>query len=1197
MADDVTYTSGANATPPANVKAATDEITTGVHTGAHAGVAKLAVSADGDGTHLPATATDGLLVNLGTNNDVTVTGSVTVTGGATETTLAAIDTDLGAATDAEATGNGSIIAILKRLRTLLASLGVTGGGAETTAQRVTIASDSTGLLSVDDNGGSLTVDAPVATPVNVQIGDASNTATIRNLAANDALNVAIVDGAGSQVTSFGGTGGTSMTDDAPFTPASTAVTPIAAMADELTPDSVNEGDAGVLRMSLNRNLHTDIRDAAGNERGANVNALNQLAVSVDNTVTVGSHAVTDGGGSLTVDGAVSLAAAIPAGTNNIGDVDVLSVPAPLSTAGGGTEATAQRVTIANDSTGVLSVDDNGGSLTVDAPIGTPANVQIGDGTRTATVRDTGASDSLNVAITDAAGAQITSFGGGTEYVEDAASAANPQGGQLISRRRDVLTAAEVSAEGDVIAVNSTSKGELYVKQTDAVPVTDNGGSLTVDGAVSVSGAVDTELTTADVDTGAGTDTRAVVGLVTAASGGGVLVSATNPLPVTGGGGGTQFNEDAPHTTGDLGSVALGVRQDADSSPVSATGDYQTMLFDQTGNLKVNVKAGSGGGVSHTDDAPFTPGTSATVPAAGVFDDVTPDSVDEGDAGALRMGANRVLYTSIRDRTNERGVNVNSSNQLSVSIDNNPPVKMHQPTGVTTAWTSATAIDGTANVLALDVKTYTSVTFSFTPTGSITAGSISFEVSDDESTTWYPIPGTRSELPKNTEVSFLLNGATKKMWDANVGAVTDFRVILTSAIVGAGTATIRIQASAGPTESFQPVTILDSTGAPQAFAPDHTLASGPMSNRASDGSNFMDRAEDSVAASGDSGYPIVAVRNDAAASKTSADGDYSMLATDAAGRLGIADLGGSVTVDAPVGTPANVQIGDGTRTATVRDTGASDSLNVAIVDAAGAHVTSFGGGTQYAEDSAHSSGDQVTLAGVVQQTADAALSGDGDRSVAQVDATGWLKTNVKALPALPAGNNNIGDVDVASGPTGASSLQSQGTAATDAAVAGNPLLTGGRASTAFPSAVSADGDAVPLWMNRYGSPIVSMAPHAGILNDPWSLQHEAAQYTTAQGSPGTVLVAGGASEKIVVTKVQIQAFGTTAFDIQLYFGTGAFARGTNRACFDGTFKPTAALAPGAILDGPFISGANGDDLLVMTSAAGSVTVNVWYYIVT
>jgi hypothetical protein len=64
---------------------------------------------------------------------------------------------------------------------------------------------------------------------------------------------------------------------------------------------------------------------------------------------------------------VVIGAALPAGTNNIGGVDVLTVPAPLSTTGGGTEATALRVTIANDSTGLVSVDDNGGSLTVDTP--------------------------------------------------------------------------------------------------------------------------------------------------------------------------------------------------------------------------------------------------------------------------------------------------------------------------------------------------------------------------------------------------------------------------------------------------------------------------------------------------------------------------------------------------------------------------------------------------------------------------------------------------------------------------------------------------------------------------------------------------------------------------------------------------------------------------------------------------------------
>ena len=49
-----------------------------------------------------------------------------------------------------------------------------------------------------------------------------------------------------------------------------------------------------------------------------------------------------------------------------------------------------------------------------------------------------------------------------------------------------------------------------------------------------------------------------------------------------------------------------------------------------------------------------------------FDDASVDSVDEGDAGAIRMSANRNLYTNIRDAAgNERGVNVDSSNQLLV----------------------------------------------------------------------------------------------------------------------------------------------------------------------------------------------------------------------------------------------------------------------------------------------------------------------------------------------------------------------------------------------------------------------------------------------------------------------------------------------------------------------------------------------------
>ena len=58
---------------------------------------------------------------------------------------------------------GRIPALALMLASLwtLASLAVVGGGVEATALRVTLASDSTGLVSVDDGGGTLTVDGTV----------------------------------------------------------------------------------------------------------------------------------------------------------------------------------------------------------------------------------------------------------------------------------------------------------------------------------------------------------------------------------------------------------------------------------------------------------------------------------------------------------------------------------------------------------------------------------------------------------------------------------------------------------------------------------------------------------------------------------------------------------------------------------------------------------------------------------------------------------------------------------------------------------------------------------------------------------------------------------------------------------------------------------------------------------------------------
>lgn len=54
-------------------------------------------------------------------------------------------------------------------------------------------------------------------------------------------------------------------DDAAFTPATDRVVVMGAEADETSPDAVDEGDAGALRMTLSRALHTNLRNASGAE--------------------------------------------------------------------------------------------------------------------------------------------------------------------------------------------------------------------------------------------------------------------------------------------------------------------------------------------------------------------------------------------------------------------------------------------------------------------------------------------------------------------------------------------------------------------------------------------------------------------------------------------------------------------------------------------------------------------------------------------------------------------------------------------------------------------------------------------------------------------------------------------------------------------------------------------------------------------
>ena len=52
------------------------------------------------------------------------------------------------------------------------------------------------------------------------------------------------------------------------------------------------------------------------------------------------------------------------------------------------------------------------------------------------------------------------------------------------------------------------------------------------------------------------------------------------------------SQDAVHKLGDVGQLCLGIRRDVNTTPVDTNGDYHALLFDNEGNLKVNILKGN-----------------------------------------------------------------------------------------------------------------------------------------------------------------------------------------------------------------------------------------------------------------------------------------------------------------------------------------------------------------------------------------------------------------------------------------------------------------------------------------------------------------------------------------------------------------------------------------------------------------------------
>jgi hypothetical protein len=153
-------------------------------------------------------------------------------------------------------------------------------------------------------------------------------------------------------------------DDAAFTPASTKVVMAGATFDDAAPDSVNEGDAGALRMSANRNLYVNIRDNAGAERGLNIDGNGRLSVSdISTSIVPGTNATHLGKAEDALHAS--------------GDTGVMALAVRADTAAP-TGGNGDYVPLLTDDEGKLWVSDTAATTAIDALADLVAEVPHGD---------------------------------------------------------------------------------------------------------------------------------------------------------------------------------------------------------------------------------------------------------------------------------------------------------------------------------------------------------------------------------------------------------------------------------------------------------------------------------------------------------------------------------------------------------------------------------------------------------------------------------------------------------------------------------------------------------------------------------------------------------------------------------------------------------------------------------------------------
>ena len=415
--------------------------------------------------------------------------------------------------------------------------GVLGAG----TQRVVLATDQP-VVPVSDNGGSLTVDAatlPLPTGAStsaLQLPDGHNV-TVDNAAGAAAVNIQ--------------DGGNSITVDG-----TVSVTEPVSVDDNggsLTVDGT-VAVSGTVAISA---------AALPLPAGAATSAL-QLPdghnVTVDNAAGAAAVNIQDGGNSITIDGTITATAAGQAADG----AAVVGNPVRI----GGKDGGGLTQDIITDASGVLAIQDNGGSITIDA-----ASLPLPTGASTLAGQTQPGVDIGDVTVNNAAGAAAVNVqDGGNSLTIDAASLPLPTGAATSA----LQTQPGVDI-GDVTINNAAGAA--------AVNIQDGGNSITVDGTVAVSGAVDTELpAAAALADAAANPTAPAVGAFNM-----VWNGATWDRLMGNAAGGAEVQGSVANGVADVGNPVGGGAQARTTNPTAVTdGQRVTLKADKLGRQVVAV---------------------------------------------------------------------------------------------------------------------------------------------------------------------------------------------------------------------------------------------------------------------------------------------------------------------------------------------------------------------------------------------------------------------------------------------------------------------------------------------------------------------------------------------------------------------------------------------------------------------------------